>query len=386
MPFVLIAAVVAGVLLIELALRVARPLRDPHEQAKREVRALHPYVPRAHPANYRAAIAVEGMPSLSAEGTFVANSLGMRSPEVARAKPHGTLRVVLLGSSSIECRYLDEPLTVRARLEAKLGERSGGPVEVVFAGGWAARTYDYLAMLVHRVFHLAPDVLIVPTGLTDLFAGVGGTDYLLPPRSEPDVGRRSARQLIAMLITESQIGRLAHRVLRRPVPSQPVHRLTPTEHIEWWYKGEPRPDQQRAVRTDLVSYRENLISIIGLAAAHRVALVLCTQPTVFAQPRPELGADPWFWIKGCAYRRSEIAGAMAQYNEATRAVAREHGIRLCDFAELLDRRRELFYDDSHFGADGAEAVADALADFLAGDLARRYSAVNPAAMYSATQR
>jgi hypothetical protein len=293
-------------------------------------------------------------------GRFTTNDVGMRGPPVLGTKPAGKMRIFLVGGSAMECRYIDDNYAIHAQLQRALKARSiRGEIEVAFAGGWAARSYDHLAMLAHRVFHLQPDLILFAGGLGDVFEGLKGSDYLL--RFPHPNRRRSTGQLAQMLATEFHLGRLLYRVLHRWRPlSLPLRPENETDLL-----CEARTDAHEHYRvepTSVEQYRQNLISALGMARGHGVPLVFVTQPSRLRSRRPELGARRWYWGK---YRREDIAAALETYNDAMREIAARMSAPVCDMAAILDGVEECFYDDMHHTIVGAERTGMALAAFIA---------------------
>ena len=369
----------------EFALRRFWPLPDPYADDKLVIRPSAAYVPRGYAPHYVADIRVAGVPELPESGRLTANSLGMRTPEFSRTKPTGVTRIVLLGGSAMECWHLDEDLTVRSLVERGVTDRAESKAEVIFAGAWAARSYDHIASLGHRVFHLQPDLVVLAGGLGDAFEALDGRDYLLPPTG-PGPAKRSTRRLLAYLATQLQIGRHAHRLLKPTGSGDNVLRLNSLQLTDWYQASAPPGAKERgslATRSD--AYRENLVTAVGMAVAHRTPIVLCTQPTRFMTPRPEVGDDPWVPVGTGAFRRSHIAEVTAHFNNVTREVAAAMDVALCDLAAMFDGHAECFYDDFHYGSLGATLTANALAEFIA-SAAVGPQPLSPAAVYSPRQR
>lgn len=90
------------------------------------------------------------------------NSLGLRGPEVARAKPKGTIRILALGDSSTFGWGVRDEDCYPARLERALRERfPGRSIEVLNGGvnGYSlSQEHTYLAT---RGIELTPDLVIL---------------------------------------------------------------------------------------------------------------------------------------------------------------------------------------------------------------------------------
>ena len=112
--------------------------------------------------------------STSRAGTiehYTNNALGLRGPDISRAKPPGVRRVVLLGGSTVYGALVDDSETISVQLEALLRDRLGPNIQVINAGvpGYVALQ----EMLFGRsdLLDLGPDVLIDLDGLNDVFYG-----------------------------------------------------------------------------------------------------------------------------------------------------------------------------------------------------------------------
>lgn len=106
--------------------------------------------------------------------TYTNNSLGLRGAEVAREKPAGTLRVVVVGGSTVYGALVDDAETLPAHLEDVLRQRlpPGQRVEVLNAGvpGYYALGEALFTAVEVRTFQA--DVVLVMDGLNDVFYGV----------------------------------------------------------------------------------------------------------------------------------------------------------------------------------------------------------------------
>lgn len=100
------------------------------------------------------------------------NSRGLRGPERDYVKPAGVRRVLLLGDSFTEGFTVEEPESVRARLEAALDAAGGARHEVVNGGttGWGTDQEYLWYRLEGRRY--APDVVVVLFYYNDLYGDV----------------------------------------------------------------------------------------------------------------------------------------------------------------------------------------------------------------------
>ena len=94
---------------------------------------------------------------------FQINELGLRGPPMSLNKAPGTYRIIFVGASTTENRYLPYEDTFPALVEKKLNERLGGSprVEVGVLSTGGANSDLVLARIAIRVLELSPDLVIV---------------------------------------------------------------------------------------------------------------------------------------------------------------------------------------------------------------------------------
>jgi hypothetical protein len=89
------------------------------------------------------------------------NSLGLRGPEYAYAKPAGRKRVLILGDSFAEGYYVNEAETARAVLEARLNAGACPGWEVVNGGTIAYSTDQEYLFFREEGHRYAPDLVVL---------------------------------------------------------------------------------------------------------------------------------------------------------------------------------------------------------------------------------
>lgn len=100
--------------------------------------------------------------------TFRINGHGLRGPERSLEKPAGTLRVLALGDSFVEAFMVSDEEMVTTRIEARLRDRLGCPVEVL-NGGTVGYSTDQEYLFYRDVGHrFGADVVILFTYHNDL--------------------------------------------------------------------------------------------------------------------------------------------------------------------------------------------------------------------------
>ncbi|HOX38345.1 MAG TPA: SGNH/GDSL hydrolase family protein [Candidatus Brocadiia bacterium] len=151
----IVAAIAAGILLLELALRLAAPVR----------RTATVWTPAAEACGWALPPSEAGVEydlETGARIPFETNSFGWRDAEGQREKPDGVFRVAILGDSQIQGYGLPIEETVAYRLrEALLGLGYGPDVEILQMGceGWGSD--QELIALDNRVLPHKPDLVVL---------------------------------------------------------------------------------------------------------------------------------------------------------------------------------------------------------------------------------
>ena len=99
-------------------------------------------------------------------------------------------------------------------------------------------------------------------------------------------------------------------------------------------------------RVSLADYAENLAAFGQEGKRHGATVILLTRPHR-ATPREILDNPTW---------RHDVP----KYNDALRRVARETGTPTVDVQRAFEGRRDLFFDDCHFTAEGRRVMAELL--------------------------
>lgn len=101
--------------------------------------------------------------------TVRTNALGFRGPEIARTKPAGTYRIVVLGDSVVFGWGVDDEVTFTRRWEKELNAGRGGRhYEVVNCGHLLYDTVQEAALFEHKVLALDPDLVLLVYVVNDV--------------------------------------------------------------------------------------------------------------------------------------------------------------------------------------------------------------------------
>jgi lysophospholipase L1-like esterase len=354
----------------ELFLRLARPQPDPYYYQKHpEGVFTAPYVPSYFPPGGSWTFRAEpGLPGMrEAPIRFSVNNLGFRGDLLATPKPAGEVRVFMVGGSTTEGLFLDDSETITRVLQDRLAGSGFPEVRVYGAARSGDRSYDHVAMLAHRLVHLEPDLVIVFAGVNDLIADINGADYLLMPRDRTDEYSWSRARALAMLATELQLPRLVHAALR------PASYAEVVEQIPWETDYRRRVALRRSLPVAAAppqlnpdAFGRNLTTMAALARAHGFSITFMTQATTW-NSTIDPAAEEWHWMnagRDVAFTGEWMDAAMEVYNDVTHGVAERWEGLLFDFAALIPKSLQFFYDDVHFNVQGAREAGRLLAEFL----------------------
>ncbi len=277
------------------------------------------------------------------------NSLGLRSPEVSPARAPGSLRVAVVGASTVmgEMAHSNEA-TFAALLGERLRQRyPGRQVEVVNAGISGYRLADQVRMLRQIVLPLRPDLVIAYPGFNDF------ADYCRDNASVPAAQRQGLPLLTlpGWLLTVDAVRRKTV-FLRTASPGRKTVR---------------DPDA-----VDLAPYRGRLESLVAAAHGAGVPLLLATNARAYRAEQPVEEqmrlSEQARYFNPCF----DLPGLNALYdrhNAEIVDVGRRLGVPVLPLHERIPGGRRYFADASHFAPAGERLAADTIFAFLvSGDL------------------
>lgn len=358
---------------------------DPYSNLLDEVRiAPHPFLGYALKPSWHSA------PGATPQVSH--NSLGLRGKERSHQKPAGTFRIVTLGGSSVYGSQDSNDNSVWSeRVEQLLKKQlPAHSIEVLNGGCLGYNSFEMLVQFELRLLPLQPDLVIVYEAINDMKAALywrGGpvqddnTHYRIAWKGEraSPLDHFAAHSRTYLLWRRyatnwvQQQGDLYANIQRNYDPKAS------------WYCDEGRELAPDAVPTaGLDNYRRNLNSLISVADAAGVRVVLATQALI---PRH---------MDGQECRETQLA-TFARIQDIERAVARERAIPLCDCGPLIvaevERvwiesaqdaepsprdspqwrwrrgadgkwRKDLFHNDVHPYDEGSALIARVVAEWL----------------------
>lgn len=276
------------------------------------------------------------------------NSLGLRSPEIKQEKDPGTVRIAVIGASTVMGAYTPRnegtfALRLDALLEASHPDRN---FEVINAGIAGYGLIEQSQMLEKIVLPLAPDIVIVYPGFND-FAG-----YCRSDNDKPDAPKQPGRQGLPLVETPAWL--LSVELLTKNTVALRTPPITSTS--------------TRSVDSiDLTDYRKKLDVLGTVARARGIPLVLSTNARAYRPEQPV--AEQQALSETARYYNPcfDLAGLHTLYdrhNEEIKSAAERFGFPLIPLDREMPGGRAYFVDASHFSDAGERLAAERLHEFL----------------------
>ena len=271
------------------------------------------------------------------------DSRGFRGPGVAVPKPEGTFRIVCLGGSTTYTSFVSaDAETYPAQLQRILRQEHGrAAVEVVNAGVGGYNSWETLVNLAFRGLDLEPDLVIVYHGTNEVHVRLA-PDY-------PGDGTGFRRHWSEPRVAWWQRWALLRIVARRTGSDrQPgIRDLTVQRRARPFFPDAPHARLDAHPPTH---FARNLRSLVGLARAHGVSVVLATW-----------AHSPHFddYAASDHYQRGFREG-----NEVVQAVGEAMQVPVFDFAAVMPQDRRYWHEGRHLNAEGAAVKAGLFAGFL----------------------
>ncbi len=298
----------------------------------------------------------------AAEGSWSTNDYnecGYRSPAACGAAPAGSRRIALIGTSLSEGYMIEYSKTIAARLSVDLTAMCGLPVEVQNLGAHGA-TDRALLLWMDEALRLRPDAVVLVLAPFDL---------------ETELGEASA-PLAGQAVVDS--GGLLHRLSlqlrnsRALLVAQHFLFLNPSIYLPLYLRYGDKADFLRPPFSSNWAERLRLFEAMITEMAERthkagVALMFGFVPHqaqlafLMGQPTPA-GIDP------------------TAFSKALGAIAARHGVAFADTSVALRTEpapEQLYHQvDTHLSGEGQAMAGDYLAQRLAADSGKAFSACN----------
>lgn len=299
-------------------------------------------------------------------GEVLISPRGYRGRPFAVPKPAGTVRVVMIGGSSLFDMYAKEGQDWPRLIESNLRKRGYDNVEVINAGTPGHATIDFLGRFHSEIWMFEPDYLLVYESWNDIkyFHTLDPEHSLLRLLRPAAANGHGYGYLVANPFL--YYSGWADRLLSR---SQLYVRLR-DRYLEWRvgpYGTEGVVTTSRSLDqySDYGPRQFGLNLHLLVAAARHVG----AQPLLLTQARLVTPTNTPAERELIAYEfinlsHEALLRAFADCDRAIFSVARADNVRVLDLARMFSGQRALFEDHVHTTTAGSQALAHATADFL----------------------
>ena len=102
------------------------------------------------------------------------------------------------------------------------------------------------------------------------------------------------------------------------------------------------------------AFKNNLISIVNIAKAHNISVVLISQPAIFTDEKIALGFGSKSYNAYIFYpKKEEFKKIFEEYNNVIKDVAKKQGAYFIDMYNLFGSNNKDFIDEVHYTANGS---------------------------------
>lgn len=293
--------------------------------------------------------------------TYRINRLGYRGDDFSFDKPHGTLRIIFYGGSSVFDPWSTEGEDWPHRVASELRAAGFTSVEAINAGIPGHATFDAVGRLLAEGHLLDPDVAVLSDSWNDIkyFRDEGPILRTFKPLSDQDDPRFRYNNVLDRLL-----GNYSQLYIR-------LRQQYYTWKLDIGPEGQviEREPSSTIGRMGPAQYRLDVEAFVDIARAAGSEPVLVIEPHLAAPDNSETTKERIYY----EYVGLTHEGLLAAYDEIEqilRAVAAEKRVTLIDASAAISGRDALFVDHVHLNADGAVEMARVVADALAAELRR----------------
>lgn len=273
------------------------------------------------------------------------NSRGFRGKEFSAAKKEGAYRVFASGGSTTYCLG-DNDKTWPAYLEEMLG------VEVINGGVPNWESIHSLTRFKNEGIYLKPDLIILHSGLNDLWKGTNKLVYGYGLRACPDQIRNIETEVLP---AEAPCFIAKHLLLYQQFKVRVLNR-----YIKY---GDDK--RERALNARILTWKKNICKIIDIAQKNGIRVILVDYPVlarkdaspeerklVYENTRMDTERHYDYWIK-----------AKGLISEGLHDIAKQKGLTVVEAEEAFDgygkeERMSLFVDEIHLSEKGDFLLAE----------------------------
>jgi lysophospholipase L1-like esterase len=268
------------------------------------------------------------------------NSLGLRSPEISVAHAAGSLRVAVIGASSVMgATERDNEHTFPAQLEGLLrGAMPDKRVDVINAGIAGYSLADERAMLERRIAPLRPDLVILYTGFNDFASYCRGSG-------------RAGGPTLPMLSVPNWW--LSYELVKKNTIALRA--------------GQAPGLRRNMVAIDLEAYRTQVEQLVASGQRLGMRLVMLTNVRSFRREQPideQLRLSTLVRYYTPCFDLDALHTLWDSHNQVLVSVAHARGVPILELDHLVPGGEAYFSGGNHFTELGDKVVAQNIAQFV----------------------
>jgi len=311
------------------------------------------------PRNRKMIFNNDKIPGLDKSIIHTKNSLGFRGPELPKDFRNYT-SMIAVGGSTTECFYLRDSMCWTNLLSKHLEKRIKN-VWINNAGYQGHSTYGNFILINNYIKYLKPRYVLIMEGINEINRSDIQKDESLEVKSVRTTKwgwlKRNSHVVNAILNIKRYI--MADRLGVTDGyfnPSEMKHLDLSNSSI----------DSALIKQLPLVNaYTQRLKRIVDTCLTNNIQPILITQPMLYGE-----GKDCQTQVNLATVKISEgynglmMWRILEQYNNSTRAIAKDKSIYLVDLALKMPRCSKYFYDICHFTNEGSVKVSEILNENL----------------------
>lgn len=349
----LLAGLAMGLIICEILLRIYNPSPAAIRSGKLVL-----------PSNQKKTFANNWIKKLDSQIHYSRNSLGFRGPELPVNK-QGIFKIIAVGGSTTECKFLSDSCTWPARLYEKLHTQNN-LTWVNNAGIDGHTTFGHLLLIKEYVLKIRPDYILLMTGVNDI--ELGEPDEF-DRQNQKALDKSSAKNFVKSLANHTELGRavLSYYQLRSASRKGLQHKEIDLNKLV----DNPLAEAVINARLEkqvpyLSAYRQRIDSIIRMCIVSGIQPVLITQPSLFGSfvdPVTGINAGNKWSEKNASGENSVLMEKILEkYNDVLRSFSPR--VEVIDLSHAMPKNSSLFYDFTHVTNEGATKIASLLFDSL----------------------
>ena len=329
------------------------------------------------------------MPGIEGTSIYTTNSEGIRGDTYP---PDADYTIIAVGGSTTQDVYLDDSEAWPYLMQGRLNRSD------LYARAWVGNVgrsghgmAEHILTLRYFIPQFEVDAVISMVGINDLSPALRLPEDYSRQWDDPSLLRRfwfstfyqtpwvSAEHPYSELLpVDLYVGNLLAQVLGMKL-NQRYDQTMVEDQAGIAYVARRRVFQEaRGILNEppdlslaLNQFKVNLAEYVDLAEHLGVRLILTTQPVIWSDHLSAMGEAlihmGYYGFSGAPQSRYSVealAEAMTMFNDELLDFCRENQVECVDLAALMSGDELYFYDDVHFNEQGAERVADLLADYL----------------------